>query len=332
MKFSHNQCQSDFCLPAATRERHHTAITNPIAAREKRESIVEGIGEAIIDADGTVRNMEFEEDSFSYNEFDSNESSNININKVTDPSEEFVIRFANDSVHRADIYWDDGSYGVLILTLELGGTQSVNTFLGHKYFVTRHGTKEGLFHGRGEGDTDTDTKVQFDIVTGTLRNNIFYIPEDAVSTSDLCQDRFNICESNCFIEEPRRCIECHTQARVLIHPMPLPTSPAMQLPSSPPLSPQPPQPRRRLRRTTATQPRTRPQRRTRYNYSDNGQTGRERYCEPVLNTNTFGESRDLIITCLTILYLLSYFLVNLYLCSFSRLIKMLQLQTHSVRR
>ena len=40
MTFSHNQCQSDCCPPAVTRERHHTAITNPIVAREKLRELL----------------------------------------------------------------------------------------------------------------------------------------------------------------------------------------------------------------------------------------------------------------------------------------------------
>eukprot|EP00957_Ditylum_brightwellii_P198762 15150332-Ditylum_brightwellii.AAC.1 len=54
------------------------------------------------------------------------------------------VRFINKSQYRADIYWDDGAFGANTATIEaIDGEVSLNTFVGHAFFVTSYGIKEG---------------------------------------------------------------------------------------------------------------------------------------------------------------------------------------------
>lgn len=55
------------------------------------------------------------------------------------PDEPLSITVTNESPYRVDVYFDDGEYGSIIATLEKGETTGINSFLGHKFFVTRHG-------------------------------------------------------------------------------------------------------------------------------------------------------------------------------------------------
>lgn len=106
---------------------------------------------------------------------------------------QFKVYFENKSKYRADVYWDDGRFGVMISTLEAhseGGLSTINTFRGHGFFVTRHGVKEGLF------DPSTDKQHKF---FPRKPNEKFVIPENAAPSPNPCQDRFSTCAHlNCW--------------------------------------------------------------------------------------------------------------------------------------
>lgn len=111
----------------------------------------------------------------------------ITSNDVVDTSisqkEELQTHVTNQSPFRCDIYWDDGEYGELISTLDPEESASLNTFVGHNFFVTRHGVKEGLFVD--------EKRIIFHV---SLRNQQFYIPQNAAPSTKLCQDRFSVCK------------------------------------------------------------------------------------------------------------------------------------------
>ena len=65
--------------------------------------------------------------------------------KSFDPNEEVQVRIRNKSNYRADIYWDDGRYGTHMVALSTDESGVLNAYVGHSFFVTRHGVKEGLF-------------------------------------------------------------------------------------------------------------------------------------------------------------------------------------------
>lgn len=104
-------------------------------------------------------------------------------------NEELVISIANQSPYRIDVYYDDGEYGSLISTLEHEERTGINTYIGHTFFVTRHGVKEGLFADPG---TDQEKRLVFNV---GQRNQQFIVPENAAPSSHPCQDRFSICKS-----------------------------------------------------------------------------------------------------------------------------------------
>lgn len=98
--------------------------------------------------------------------------------------EQLTAGITNHSPFRVDIYYDDGEYGSLISTLEPEESTGVNSYVGHAFFVTRHGVKEGLF--------DHEERLVFKI---GQRDQQFVIPKSAGPSSDPCQDRFSICKS-----------------------------------------------------------------------------------------------------------------------------------------
>ncbi|KAL7524490.1 hypothetical protein ACHAXR_000596, partial [Thalassiosira sp. AJA248-18] len=105
-----------------------------------------------------------------------------------DPSipldEELTITVTNYSPYRIDVYYDDGEYGSLISTLEKEESTGINSFIGHSFFVTRHGVKEGLFAD--------EKRLVFDV---GQRNQEFIVPRSAAPSTNPCQDRFSICKS-----------------------------------------------------------------------------------------------------------------------------------------
>ncbi|KAL7475928.1 hypothetical protein ACHAW6_001821 [Cyclotella cf. meneghiniana] len=105
-------------------------------------------------------------------------------------NEELSIFVLNQSPFRVDVYWDDGQYGHNVATLEKGKSGAINSYVGHSFFVTRHGVKEGLFTDAG---TDHEQRLLF---TVGKRNQKFIIPEHAAPSTNPCQDRFSICKEH----------------------------------------------------------------------------------------------------------------------------------------
>jgi prolyl 4-hydroxylase len=104
-----------------------------------------------------------------------------------DANVQFKVSVVNKSKFRADVYYDDGRYGTNIVTVDAnGGEGRMNTRKGHRFFVTRHGVKEGLF------DPKTDEQHRF---VASKPGETFVIPETAAPSPNLCQDRFSICKS-----------------------------------------------------------------------------------------------------------------------------------------
>ena len=60
--------------------------------------------------------------------------------KINKPNPRIAATFRNESPHRADIHYDDGRFGNIVGTAEAnGGEVNINTFGGHRFFVTMHG-------------------------------------------------------------------------------------------------------------------------------------------------------------------------------------------------
>ena len=59
--------------------------------------------------------------------------------------EQLSITITNHSPYRVDVYFDDNDYGAFISTLEQNESTGINSFIGHSFFVTRHGVKVCLY-------------------------------------------------------------------------------------------------------------------------------------------------------------------------------------------
>ena len=101
---------------------------------------------------------------------------------------QFSATVINNSLYRSDVYWDDGKYGVIIATVEIGGSAILNTYAGHGFFVTRHGVREGLH------DPKTGDRVAFSF--NGPSDGAFEIGPDSSPSDDLCTDRFAFCDKN----------------------------------------------------------------------------------------------------------------------------------------
>ena len=112
--------------------------------------------------------------------------SNNNKPQNNDPKRQ--VRFENKSIFRIDIYYDDGRFGKLVTTVSANGGSSngINTFVGHRFFATMHGVREGLV------DPATDEQFFF-TVDDTV--NDFVIPEDASTSKTRCRDRYPACKN-----------------------------------------------------------------------------------------------------------------------------------------
>lgn len=101
------------------------------------------------------------------------------------PNQQFQVQVVNESKFRVDVYWDDGRFGKVITTLnKLGDTATLNTFLGHAFFFTRHGVREGLF------DLEADKPYRFET---NRPGETFVLPKQAAPSPNPCQDRYSIC-------------------------------------------------------------------------------------------------------------------------------------------
>lgn len=83
-----------------------------------------GASEATIDEYGNVVTDDDDEDG---------------VDPTIPHNEELTITITNLSPYRADVYYEDGEYGVLIATLEGGESTGINSFVGHTFYATRHG-------------------------------------------------------------------------------------------------------------------------------------------------------------------------------------------------
>jgi hypothetical protein len=110
-----------------------------------------------------------------------------------DPSipltEELSITITNKSPYRIDVYYDDGDYGLFMGILDKEESTSLKSYIGHSFFVTRHGVKEGLFADPG---TDHEKRLTFKV---GRRDQLFLVPENSAPSTNPCQDRFSICKS-----------------------------------------------------------------------------------------------------------------------------------------
>ena len=60
---------------------------------------------------------------------------------IPSKDEQLSITITNHSPYRVDVYFDDNDYGDFISTLEQNESTGINSFVGHSFFVTRHGVK-----------------------------------------------------------------------------------------------------------------------------------------------------------------------------------------------
>jgi hypothetical protein len=139
--------------------------------------------EATIDADGNV--ITDDEDTTVY----AANANDVPLDTTIGRTEALQATIVNNSPYRIDIYWDDGQYGAHVSTLDKGETGQVNTYVGHSFFITRHGVKEGLFYHAGE---EGEERIVLNV---RRRNQKFLIPSHAAPSTNPCQDRFSICKS-----------------------------------------------------------------------------------------------------------------------------------------
>ncbi|KAL3768054.1 hypothetical protein ACHAW5_001441 [Stephanodiscus triporus] len=130
-----------------------------------------GVGEATIDANGNVV------------------TADGGVDPSIPPNEQLSITITNKSPYRIDLYYDDGDYGQFMSIIEKNDDTSLKSYIGHSFFVTRHGVKEGLFADPG---TDHEKRLTFKV---GLRDQIFVVPENSAPSANPCQDRFGICKT-----------------------------------------------------------------------------------------------------------------------------------------
>uniref|UniRef100_A0A7S2R288 Fe2OG dioxygenase domain-containing protein n=1 Tax=Eucampia antarctica TaxID=49252 RepID=A0A7S2R288_9STRA len=107
--------------------------------------------------------------------------------KHFNPNDNFHLKIRNLSQYRVDVYWDDGMYGNLVGTMNVGDDDlQVNTFLNHGFFVTRHGTKDILYE---EGEEEQE-RIR---LIASHPNQILEIALDVGPSNDPCRDRFTMC-------------------------------------------------------------------------------------------------------------------------------------------
>ena len=113
----------------------------------------------------------------------------------TSPDTPFDVMIQNDSQYRIDIHWENDNAGTgdsnsssgkksrsVIANVEgFGATQSLRVFPTNKFYVTRHGVREGLFY-KSKPLWFIPTKI----------NQKFVVPEDAEPSKDKCIDRYEL--------------------------------------------------------------------------------------------------------------------------------------------
>ena len=144
--------------------------------------------------DGTCGNDNYVED-IGTESLENNIDDEIDEDDTFDPNEQFTVELINFSKYRVDVYWDDGQYGVMMFTVEVGDKSQINTSVGHKFFVTRHGVRENLYPEEVEGKEDEPLKFEV-----KKPNQKFEIPKGAAPLSgeraqrNRCVDRYAMCE------------------------------------------------------------------------------------------------------------------------------------------
>lgn len=108
-----------FCLVAA-------ALSTAAASSSAGEAAIDGRGNVIAVEEGDA--LAGDDDGFA-----------DGVDPTVPRDEQLSISVRNASPYRVDVYYDDGEYGSLISTLERDESVGVNSFIGHKFFVTRHG-------------------------------------------------------------------------------------------------------------------------------------------------------------------------------------------------
>ncbi|KAL7497778.1 hypothetical protein ACHAWT_010195 [Skeletonema menzelii] len=111
--------------------------------------------------------------------------------QAADPKRQISI--SNLSKYRADIHYDDGRFGKIVQTVPAKGesTQPIHTFVGHRFFVTMHGVREGLV------DPTTDEQIFFtvgDDDDDDVNEYKFVIPKEATTSKTRCKDRYPVCQ------------------------------------------------------------------------------------------------------------------------------------------
>lgn len=102
--------------------------------------------EAEVSTDGGAMPIEGIKMSGGQVETSSSPSSLSTVGPPTNPNAPMNVQFINNSPSNADLYWDDGSYGVLVGTNvpAHGGAIQMDTFDGHKLYWTVHGRRQQL--------------------------------------------------------------------------------------------------------------------------------------------------------------------------------------------
>ena len=100
-----------------------------------------------------------------------------------------TISINNLSKYRADIHYDDGRFGKIVQTVPANGESStpIHTFVGHRFFVTMHGVREGLV------DPTSDEQIFFTVGENHDEKK-FVIPKEATTSKTRCKDRYPVCK------------------------------------------------------------------------------------------------------------------------------------------
>ena len=96
------------------------------------------------------------------------------------------VQIQNYSPYRADVYFDDGRFGRASGTVDSGDNIRLKSFPGHRFFVPRHGVRDGLV------DPATDDQYSF-TVNSSDRLQVFAIPQEASPSKTRCKDRYPVC-------------------------------------------------------------------------------------------------------------------------------------------
>jgi hypothetical protein len=105
------------------------------------------------------------------------------------PNRQLKAIFKNLSPYRADVHYDDGRFGKYVGNMERGnGKVEVDTFSGHRFFITRHGVREGLV------DPSTDEQYFFTVEAKDGSGQVeFELPSHAAPSVTKCKDRYPVC-------------------------------------------------------------------------------------------------------------------------------------------